>query len=332
MLASAAVVSGAVFCLSGCSDDGRPSGGSPVVGDTVVYASASGGVSADRLAPMRWEDIAPTLEATLRHGLSAEVLQISAGVEAFPCRYLRGMIEMANSRPAQALAEWEKIPLDEIPVDALYAPWRLAGDFPGVNRYDAALVSAVRSGKTSPLVSARWHALVGDYLPALEAYLKSDPAQWTPHEVEQFRVMKLHSPVAPDVDRILAGALQGQRVPVSLRADLARIIKHKPVPESKKVAELLKKDPSFSAAAIQAASQQLDLRQAFAANRFSEVVEMTRPLDPSRASNEAVLLAFLAASKTGERQTANRWAEEWLRRNPGKETEIWIANIQANSR
>ena len=37
----------------------------------------------------------------------------------------------------------------------------------------------------------------------LDHYLQSDPSRWTPHEVDQFRVMKLYGPVARDVDRLL---------------------------------------------------------------------------------------------------------------------------------
>lgn len=297
-----------------------------------MFAAASGGVNADRLAAMDWVDIAPTEQTALRHGLSADVLKVSATVESHPCRYLRGMLELANSRPAEALAEWEKIPLSEIPVDALYAPWRVASGADGNNRYAGPLSEAVGSGKTSPLVAARWHALGGNYLPALDAYLKSDPAQSTPHEADQFRIMKLHTPVAADVDRLIAGDLRGKRLPEALKEDLARVIKEAPAPDKQRIAELLKTDPDFAAAATQAAARQLEIRQLFAANRFSEVVEKTRGIGLAAASTETVFLAFLAASKTGENETADRWAEELLRRKPGTETETWITDIRANSR
>ena len=332
-LTPAAVVVGVLLLLCACSKQGKTvSEEKRVVGATVVYASASGGVSADRFSSMRWEDIAPTAETILRHGLSDEVMKVSAGVENSACRYLRGMLELAHSRPHQAAAEWQKIPLDQIPVDALYAPWRLAAESAVENRYAKPLAEAVKAGKTSSLVAARWHALAGDFLPSLEEYLATDPAQWTPHEIEQFRIMKLHAPVASDVDRLLAGALAGKRLPKELRGSLAQLIKIDPAPNMQCLEELLKTNPEFAEAATRAAARQLELRQAFAANRFDEVLEKSRAMNLTEAPTETVLLIFLSASQRGDHATADRWAEELLRRNPGSENQTWIDNIRKSSR
>lgn len=333
LLTPAAFAAGVLLWFSSCSSKPqRAKQEQPLVGSTVVFAAASGGVSADRFAAMRWEDIEPTAQSALRHGLSVEVMKVSSGINHPPCLYLRGILELAHSRPAEALAEWEKIPLEQIPVDALYAPWRLADATSGPNRYADLLSDSVKNGRASSLVAARWYGISAEFLPALEEYLKTDPAQWTRHEVEQFRIMKLHAPVAADVDRLLAGALRGKRLPRQLRGALARLIKEQPLPDSERVAEMLENNPEFASAATRAAAQQLELRQAFAANRFDEVVEKTRSISETEASSEMALLAFLSASQVGDRSCADRWAEELLRRNPETETQTWIDNIRKSSR
>ena len=130
----------------------------------------------------------------------------------------------------------------------------------------------------------------------------------------------------------MAGALRGGRVPQSLRADLARLIKETPKPDIATLAATLKSNPKLAAAATEAASRQLALRQAFTSNRFAEVVEKTRNTDPSTTSDETILLSFLAASKTGDKPLADRWAEELQRRKPTAETAKWIAEIRKTTR
>jgi hypothetical protein len=326
----AALLAGVVLFLASCSEKQSSRQAAEPPGRTAVFAAASDGVNRDRLAGMGWQDIAPTAEATLRNGLIQEVLTKSADVTAAPCLYLRGMLELARSKPEQALAEWGKIDPAVMPADFLYAPWRVSNARKGENRYEAPLARAVESGAAKPLVVARWRASHGDYVKALEAYLKSDPAEWTPHEVNQLRVMKLYAPITADVDLLIGGALKGDRLPEAVRGDLARLLKQPATPDKEQIAAMLKADPALAEAATRAAKRQLELRVAFADNRFAEVVENTRELDPVAVPDETVFLAFLAAAKTGDRQLADQWAEELLRRKP--EAKSWIHDIQASSR
>ncbi|MBB5350892.1 hypothetical protein HNR46_001126 [Haloferula luteola] len=330
--APTALVAGALLFCSGCSRKVPEQVESPLPGTSVVIASASGGVDRQRLETMLWQDIAPTAETTLSLGLISEVMAASDGSEASPCRYLRGLLELSSNHPEEASNEWAAIPLEDFPPDFLYAPWRVAeSTAKDANRYTEPLTAAVTDNKTSPLVTARWHGGHGAFNRALSAYLKSDPAQWTPHELEQLRVMKLYQPLTSEVTRMVAGALKGGRIPKALQADFLQLLQAPAEPDKEQVTELLKSDPVVARAAVEGARRQLDLRQAFASDRFEDVVAQTRNLDTATATDETVLLAFLASTRTGEKDLASRWAEELLRRKPGSETETWIQNIQQSS-
>jgi hypothetical protein len=332
LLTPSVIAAGVCLFLAGCSrkeakqdDVSRP-------GASVVRDSRTGGVSAEVLKAMRWEDVLPTAETSIRNQLIEFVMESSAALTEGPCVYLRGLLELSQSHPDRAHAEWSRLDPAAMPPDFLYPPWRLAGAQGGENRFAAPLAAAVKEGRTGALVTARWHAADANWVAALESYLRTDPADWTPHEVGQFRMMKLHSPTAGDADQLMAGALRGGRVPQSLRGDLARLIKETPKPDKGALAAALRSNPELAAAATGAASRQLALRQAFAANRFSDVVEKIRGLDPSGASDETVMLAFLSASQVGDKPLADRWAQELHRRKPTAETARWIAEIRKTTR
>jgi hypothetical protein len=322
------MMTGIGFFLTGCSRERQDSSTKEVPGFSVLQDSMTGGVSKEVFKTMRWEDIVPTAETCARNQLSESVLEHSVGLSEGPCIYLRGLLELSRSHPDQAHAEWSKLDPETMPPDFLYAPWRLATTQVGENRFAAPLAAAVKEERTGALVSSRWHAAGANWAAALETYLKTDPANWSPYEVKQFRMMKLNSPTARETDQLMAGALRGGRVPQSLRGDLARLIKETPKLDKAALAEALKSNPEFAAAATEAASRQLALRQAFASNRFTEVVEKIRDADPSIASDETVLLAFLSASKVGDRPLTDRWAQELHRRKPTAETAKWIAEIR----
>ena len=328
----AVMMAGVCLFLAGCSrKEGKPSD-VYLPGASVVQDSRTGGVSAEVLKAMRWEDVVPTAESCTRNQLIDFVMECSAELAEGPCIYLRGLLELSRSHPDRAHAEWSRLDPAAMPPDFLYAPWRLAASQAGENRFAAPLAAAVKEGRAGPLVTARWHAAEANWVAALESYLTTDPADWSPHEVRQFRMMKLNSPTACDADQLMAGALRGGRVPQSLRGDLARLIKETPKPDKGALTAALKSNPELAKASTEAASRQLALRQAFASNRFAEVVGKIRDVDPSVASDETVMLAFLAASQVGDKPLADRWAQELHRRKPTAETAKWIAEIRKTTR
>lgn len=332
LLIYSVTAAGACLFLVGCSRKEEKQTEVYRPGASVVQNSRTGGVSAGVLKAMRWEDVVPTAEICTRNQLIDFVMECSAELAEGPCIYLRGLLELSRADPDRAHAEWSRLDPAAMPPDFLYAPWRVAGSRGGDNRFAVPLAAAVKEGRAGALVTARWHAADANWVTALESYFRTDPAHWSPHEVGQFRMMKLHSPTARDADQLMAGALRGGRVPQSLRGDLARLIKETPKLDKAALAAALKSNPELAAAATEAASRQLALRQAFASNRFSEVVEKIRDAELSDATDETVMLAFLAASKVGEKPLADRWAQELHRRKPTPETAQWIAEIRKPTR
>ncbi|MCF7734426.1 MAG: hypothetical protein K9N23_22275 [Akkermansiaceae bacterium] len=328
----AACVAGACAGLVACGKPGGKAADPAAAGRSVVVASLTGGISEAELSAMRWEDIAPTVEVCFKNGLTAQVLVVAAPLTQPPVVYLRGLLEFSREHPEQALAEWAKLDPAGIPADHLYAPWRLSAAGGGENRYAAPLAAAVKEGRASALVEARFHGSLGAYRDALSAYLRSDAAAWSPHDVALFRRMRQHAGCARDTAVLVAGALKGGRVPKSLLKDLAVIITEPLVPDKESIAAALKADPALAKAATVGVARLLALRQAFAANRFREVVDMNRATEPLEAADETVLLTFLAAAKIKDQPMTDRWGQELRRRKPSQDINQWITQIRTEPR
>lgn len=330
--ALAACAAGAFVLLAGCGKPDGEAASSAPVGRSVVVASATGGINLADLAAMRWEDIAPTVETCAKHYLTDKVLAATAPLTQPPVIYLRGLLEFSRNQAEPALAAWALLDPAGIPADYLYAPWRLSAARGGDNRYAAPLAAAVKDGRASPLVVARYSGAAGAFREALAAYLRTDPAVWTPYEVALFRQMKQHAPTARETDVLVAGALKGGRVPKNLLKEFAEVIKEPFVLDKEAFAAALKADPVLAKAAVAGASRMLALRQAFASNRFREVVEMSRASEPLEAPDETVMLTFLAAAKINDQAMVDRWSQELRRRKPSQEIDQWIKQIKTEKR
>ncbi len=324
----------AALCGGGC--DEKPAT-APQVSDTpgrsVIFDSLAEGIDLTALESMRWQDTGPSAETCAGKNLTEKTLQATESLALPPVIYLRGLLKFTADDTAGAEAEWSKLDLASIPPDYLYIPWRLAASTPGIpNRYEQPLMKAVAEKQAGPLVRARVHGFRGEWREALDAYLLSDPAGWSPFEFRAFSTMRLQAPYSRDAAVVLAGALAGGRVPQGLRADLARLIKEMPAPDQAALEERLRNDPEFAKAAVAGAAKELALRQAFASNNFQEVVNQTRSTDPLQATDQAVLLTFLSAAQVKDTPTAEVWSAEYLRRNPGEESRKWIKAILDEAR
>ena len=324
----AAGAASTVAFIGGCDKQSNQQAATVPAGRSVVVASVTGGVDPAELAAMRWEDLAPTVEACAKNGLTDKVLAVAAPLTQPPVGYLRGLLHFSLNHPEPALAEWAQLDLAVIPADYLYAPWRLCAAGKGENRYTAPLAAAVKEGRTSALVEARYYGATGAFRESLAAYVRTDPTAWTPYEVALFRQMRQHAPSTRDTAVLVAGALNGGRVPKGLLTDLAEVIKEPLVLDKEAFAAALKADPVLAKAATAAAGRMLALRQAFASNQFREVVEMNRKADPLEATDEAVLLTFLAAAQIKDQPMTDRWSQELRRRKPSAEINQWIKQIK----
>ena len=320
--------------LGGCGktpDPGTRQSTGP--GKSVVFDSVSEGIDREALEGMRWQDVSPSAEATIQKRLIDKTLAATEPIATPPIIFFRGLLKVSAADMAGATAEWAKLNVADIPPDSLYMLWRVAGQASGSeNPYEQPLAKAVAEKQAPPLVRARFHSFRGEWREALDAYLESDPADWSPFEVRTFGAMRLQAPFSRDTAVLLAGALNGGRVPQGLRVPLARLIKEPPAPDKEALMEAIRNNPQLEKAAIAGAAKALALRQAFASNQFQDVVDQTRATDPMQATDEAALLAFLSATKVKDTQAAGLWAAELLRRNPGESYRKWINSILAEAR
>lgn len=306
---------------------------------TVVFDSMSKTVSPASLESMRWQDLSPTAEVCIRHNLTQEALAVSVPLKQPQVIYLRALLQFALGNLEAASQEWARLDPAEIPADYLYPPWRLAASAqtpksaaPPINRYEPFLAKAVADQTPSPLVQARFLAAKAEWRKSLDAYLLTNPENWTPHEIEVFRAMRLQAPHSRDAMVLLAGALNGGKIPASLQVQLAQLIKESPTPDLAALASALKSNPALAKAATEATDQSLALRQAFASNQFQRVIQISASTDPLSATDEMALLTFLSAAQIRNHSLMDTWAKELIRRNPSDQTSSWIKKIKDETR
>lgn len=326
-----------ILAIAGCGRQPKPevspqpSSGIPP--RSALSISVADGLDTEALEAMRWDDIALTSQSIIEQRVSEKVLDATASTTSPPVLYLRGILLLAKGQEDEAAAAWNAIDISAFSPDALYPPWRVASERrASPNRYDEPLAAAVNAKQASPLVRARFHGLRGEWQPALDDYLLTDPSTWTPFDIRIFGMLRLQAGFSRDTAVMLAGALAGGRVPASLRVETARLVKETPLPDEKAVMQRMQDDPEFAAAATRAAEQMLSLREAFLANRFQQIVDNLRSTDPMQASDEAVYLAFLSSAQVRDAESTEKWGGELLRRNPDAGTQKWIESIKKESR
>jgi hypothetical protein len=250
--------------------------------------------------------------------------------------YLRGLLQLAEQRPEEALAAFDAIPVDRIPALHLYAPFRLQAALrPGrPNRYRAPLVAARRDGRLPPLVAARVAVAEGDLKAAVASYVSSDPAQWARHDLDAFRALLLHAGVSPDTRTMLVAAARGGRVPDRLRQDLDRLLSPAgqavPPDEVKaRLRRLLADNPAAREVAIAAATEQLRVRRLFLERRYQTLVREHRASDPTSLTDASLVILMLSASRSGETDMSDLWAQELRRRYPEPDFVRWIEGVRA---
>jgi hypothetical protein len=330
----------ALLCSVSCRDNASQAKATKEPpGISVVQDSLLKTVNVDQLRAMRWADITPTVESCTRSGMSMETLKVSESLTEDPVIYLRGLLHFSLGNADAARQEWAKLDPSRIPADYLYPAWRLedsmsrgvVGETPN-NPYEVHLAKAVDQEEASALVRARFHAAKMAWRKSLDAYLLTNPATWTPHDVQVFQSMELQAGYSRDVKVILAGALNGGQVRESLQTDLARLIKEDPVLDREVVESALKSSSALAQAALEGTSRSLALRQAFASNQFQKVIELASSVDPVNATDEMVLFAFLSAAQTRQQAEMDRWSRELLRRNPSDRNSSWIKKIKQEAR
>lgn len=307
-----------------------------VAGRNLLLGASARDAVAPALTDLSWQDLSATAAGTgTRTGLRRDVIDALARDPRAEARYLRGLLEIAEARPEEALAAFDSIPLDQIPVVHLYAPYRLHGALrPGrMNPYRAPLVAARRAGRLPPLIAARVAAAEGDFRATVKSYVTSDPAEWVRHDLVAFRALLLHAGFAPDTRTMLAAALRAGRVPVRIQADIEELLRlngrHAPPDELRAgLRKLLTENPAARDAAIAAATEQLRVRRLFLARQYAQLVDDHRASDPTSLPDATLVVLLVSARQAGALDLGDLWAQELRRRHPEPEFERWLSTVK----
>lgn len=322
------------LALSSCGD--RRVSTSPknqATGRDVLYVSATGEIASGAFSRMAWIDVAPTLAGISRRGLSGMIAEQLRGNAHPPARYMAGLLYLGESLPSESIAIWATLDASEIPPDFLYAPWRLQRSLdPNVaNLYSGLLENAVGQGRVRPLIQARFHVTQQAFPQALEAFLQSDPAEWASVDLRGLYQLNLYGPTRADTRLLIAAALKGEALSDELRQPMTTLLhpteKQTSTELRAALGRALRDNPKLRQRALDAATHQLELRQAFATSDFAKVISLGNQVGPEEATNETVLLMFLASSQTGKRAQSSGWAMELKRRFPNQEVSQWVNTI-----
>ncbi len=305
-----------------------------------VLAGETGEPLASRLARMDWPDIAPTAEAAAATPELFEALQCEASVaEHVPARYLLAMLRVESGEPAAALEIFRALPTAQIPAEFQYAPFRLHEELASTeaNPYRPALLEAIAARHLPPLLEARVRAHEGEFAAALEAYLGSDPAQWTRHDVRLFEAMQFNSGVANEAQRVIAAALRAGRMPATVRNEMTDLLRQAQGTRAAtgltaRLAGFLAGNGAAKAAATQAVTAQLAVRKAFSQKQYASLLGQFREHAPMALTDETLLILFLSAARTADVPSTDRWAQELKRRNPSPHVAQWVSHIRSQVR
>jgi hypothetical protein len=251
-----------------------------------------------------------------------------------PSVYLRGLVQLANNRPKEALQEFERTPIQRIPASYLYPPTRtFSAVYPlRPNPYLVPLRTAVDAGKVSPLIQARVMTQDGRLLEGLNRYLTTDPRQWSRYDVECIRAIARHSGLQSEVQRMLQAAFLARRVPANLASDLRQVAMQRIEPEAESNLKRRLVDRSALNSGIRqlaeaSAIRMLGSRKQFLEQDYGAILEQHKDVEPVNQTSELVLMLFLAASAEPDRSAAYRWGQELKRRYPGVEVSRWVDGL-----
>jgi hypothetical protein len=325
------------------------SGESPIGGDhqpKPIESIDTGRFSATRpvtqadLETLRWEEVDQLVQATgADTGRIDNLIQIAEGVATPPTSYLRALLLIVRQKPEEALAAFDRLDPQTIPPAFLYAPYRLQQtlhpDSP--NPYLSPLRKSVAEGKVPSLTRARVQASDGDLREALLSYLRTDPASWAHYDIESLRRIDSHQGLAPDLRRLIVGALASGRVQKALVAplqDLARGGAAAADTEEMKrqLRRAIETKTPAGQIAVESAKKLIKDRNLFVERKYSELIAAYRESEPAELSTETVLLLFLSAVELEEQIEMDRWGQELKRRHGEVEVRDWVNEMTGTAR
>jgi hypothetical protein len=312
---------------------------SPPAGKNLLRGSLP--VQAGQLQSMKWEDIAPTIEGLVSSDCTPDtLLALANGMTNAPATYFRALLLLSQNKLESALALMESIDQKQLPAGHLYAPYRLHALLrPTIpNPYIADLKAARDQRNLPELAEARLNAQQGAAADALKAYMRSDPRDWTGHDVELLTGMLRHAGVGGDTRSMVSAAVRGRRMDPKVKAELSALVAGRQRGADAtgilqtNLLEYLKRDSAARDIAISAATNQLQFRQRFARGEHQALLAEHKLSHPVNMPEETVLLLTLAAASERSALDLDRWSHELKRRNPSPEVASWIQEIKRAAR
>jgi len=284
---------------------------------------------------MRWADVATTLDAIGRDAMARQraIAGVAASPEA-PVRYLRGLLLLAQDDPVGAARTFAAIPAADIPPEHLYAPYRMyevLGRGPE-NPFREPMREAVAAGRTSAIVGARVLGREGDLPGALEAFLRSDPAQWSTQDLDLLAALRQHAGLALEAVTMLKAALKGGRVRDSLRQPLIALVSVEgervaAAQWQSRVPEILRGDSPVRQPLLAAVDRQLQLRERFLRRDYAGLIATHHAMDARQLPDETLLLLVLSSARQSATPDFERWSSELRRRFPDRSVATWLQTL-----
>lgn len=341
----AAAVAGLALCVSvaGCGDDSNaaPAESSAKAAPEKKNDELSRLITKDVdpgavLPKATWDNLDQLFSATAEDPeLQKRFLDSAADSTEPVSQFVAALLHLTQGNTEEALTAFRKLPIEKVPANHLYAAYRLHQQLAAdqANPYRPRLRKAIEQGELTPLLSARFLAHEGDVEASLKQYLKTDPANWVNHDVDNLRIMRLHAGLGSEVDRLVKGALRGGRITsdvknriytvmVSQREDFDAVLKSR-------LSERIRNDEDTRKLVAQAAIKQLEIRRRFVREEFAELLKAHAKEDATQLSQETVLLLTLAAAREKNTTAFDLWSGELRRRNPQPEIETWIKSLRA---
>jgi hypothetical protein len=296
----------------------------------------------NQIEELNWHEVDHYLVRFGREGFLRErFFRETAGTENVAVRFLRGLLFLGMEEPRQALEEFRQVPPAEVPIAYLYAPWRVfVGSAPAEeNPFAPPFYAAAREGHLAPLLQARALAWAGDFSGSLQAWLLTDPADWTSFDLTTFGLLRENEATASEAEMLLIGAWRGGRIPEALQPEFARFLldlagfepeenTDSVTPEqTEELRKLLSEDEQLFQWAIDGLASLQEDRRLFLQEDYA--VLLTRHANREYpVTNETLLLLVLAASAEGTKGVFDGWAEELQLRFPEPEVREWLQTIR----
>ena len=290
----------------------------------------------DQLEKLTWEDIssgrftwADSAEPQL-----ADLVNETKGIENDATRYLQGLLLIASSKPDEALQVFASIDVEAIPTKQLYAPFRVHDSLRPLqpNPYLPRLIEQSDQGNLPPLLNARVLSRRGRFEEAINAYLATDPKQWTVYDACAMRQISAHSGLEVEIRRVVSAAIAGGRIPASQRGQFDHLL-FKGTANSaangirEQFVSRLKANPKSEALVMASFRSIQDDRTLFLDREYQKLILKHRTSNPEDMTSEMVTMLFLSALSEKEMELATILGQEIKRRHPNPETTQWVENL-----